>query len=102
MITMDGAKMSSSKGNTVSAVDTVERYGADTARTYVCFLGPPDRGGDWVREGVEGVHRFLVRLWRLSNEVTERIESRRAGSRESRDRPSARAARQDGSGRSTR
>jgi leucyl-tRNA synthetase len=69
MITMDGAKMSSSKGNTVSAVATVERYGADTARTYVCFLGPPERGGDWVPEGVEGVHRFLIRLWRLSNEV---------------------------------
>jgi leucyl-tRNA synthetase len=69
---MDGAKMSSSKGNTVSAVDTVERYGADTARTYVCFLGPPDRGGDWVAEGVEGVHRFLVRLWRLGQEVAEK------------------------------
>jgi leucyl-tRNA synthetase len=72
MITMGGAKMSSSKGNTVSAIDTVERYGADTARTYVCFLGPPDRGGDWVPEGVEGVHRFLVRLWRLQGEVAER------------------------------
>jgi leucyl-tRNA synthetase len=71
MITMDGAKMSSSRGNTVSAVDTVERYGADTARTYVCFLAPPERGGDWVAEGVEGVHRFLVRLWRLSNEVAQ-------------------------------
>jgi leucyl-tRNA synthetase len=72
MITMDGAKMSSSKGNTVSAVETVERYGADTARTYVCFLGPPERGGDWVPEGVEGVHRFLSRLWRLKQEVAER------------------------------
>jgi leucyl-tRNA synthetase len=72
MITMGGAKMSSSKGNTVSAVETVERYGADTARTYVCFLGPPERGGDWVPAGVEGVHRFLVRLWRLSREVAER------------------------------
>jgi leucyl-tRNA synthetase len=72
MITMGGAKMSSSKGNTVSAVETVERYGADTARAYVCFLGPPERGGDWVPEGVEGVHRFLIRLWRLSNEVRER------------------------------
>jgi leucyl-tRNA synthetase len=72
MITMGGAKMSSSKGNTVSAVETVERYGADTARTYVCFLGPPERGGDWVPAGVEGVHRFLVRLWRLSEEVAER------------------------------
>jgi leucyl-tRNA synthetase len=72
MITMDGAKMSSSKGNTVSAVQTVERYGADTARAYACFLGPPERGGDWVAEGVEGVHRFLIRLWRLANEVNER------------------------------
>jgi leucyl-tRNA synthetase len=74
MITMGGAKMSSSKGNTVSAVETVKRYGADTARTYVCFLGPPDRGGDWVAEGVEGVHRFLVRLWRLSAEIAGRTE----------------------------
>jgi leucyl-tRNA synthetase len=72
MITMGGSKMSSSKGNTVSAVETVERYGADTARTYVCFLGPPERGGDWVPAGVEGVHRFLVRLWRLSQEVASR------------------------------
>ena len=76
MITMGGAKMSSSKGNTVSAVETVDRYGADTARTYVCFLGPPERGGDWVPAGVEGVHRFLIRLWRLANEVTERTEQR--------------------------
>jgi leucyl-tRNA synthetase len=75
IITMGGAKMSSSKGNTVSAVETVERYGADTARTYVCFLGPPDRGGDWVAEGVEGVHRFLMRLWRLAAEVEERTEA---------------------------
>ena len=75
MITMEGAKMSSSKGNTVSAVETVERYGADTARTYVCFLGPPERGGDWVPEGVEGVHRFLTRLWRLSREVRDRTSS---------------------------
>ncbi len=75
MITMGGAKMSSSKGNTVSAIETVDKYGADTARAYVCFLGPPDRGGDWVPEGVEGVHRFLVRLFRLSGEVAEKTES---------------------------
>jgi leucyl-tRNA synthetase len=69
---MDGAKMSSSRGNVVSAVGTVDRYGADTARAYVCFLGPPERGGDWVPAGVEGVHRFLSRLWRLGQEVAER------------------------------
>jgi leucyl-tRNA synthetase len=71
MITRDGAKMSKSKGNTVSPGDYVERYGADTARTYVCFMGPPERGGDWTDEGVEGVNRFLSRLWRLCEEVEE-------------------------------
>jgi leucyl-tRNA synthetase len=76
MITMGGAKMSSSKGNTVSAVETVERYGADTARAYVCFLAPPERGGDWVPEGVEGVHRFLTRLWRLKEEVLKKTKPR--------------------------
>jgi leucyl-tRNA synthetase len=69
MITRDGAKMSKSKGNTVSPAEIVERHGADTARTYVCFMGPPERGGDWSDEGVEGVNRFLSRLWRLAVEV---------------------------------
>jgi leucyl-tRNA synthetase len=69
MITRDGAKMSKSRGNTVSPAEYVERYGADTARTYVCFMGPPERGGDWSDEGVEGVNRFLSRLWRLCEEV---------------------------------
>ncbi|HEY5333541.1 MAG TPA: class I tRNA ligase family protein, partial [Solirubrobacterales bacterium] len=72
MITRDGAKMSKSRGNTVSPSEYVERYGADTARTYVCFMGPPERGGDWTDEGVEGVNRFLSRLWRLCDEVAER------------------------------
>ncbi len=72
MITRDGAKMSKSRGNTVSPAEYVERYGADTARTYVCFMGPPERGGDWSDEGVEGVNRFLSRLWRLCNEVVDR------------------------------
>jgi leucyl-tRNA synthetase len=72
MITRDGAKMSKSKGNTVSPGEYVERYGADTTRTYICFMGPPERGGDWSDEGVEGVNRFLSRLWRLCEEVGER------------------------------
>ncbi len=70
MITRDGAKMSKSKGNTVSPAEYVARHGADAARTYVCFMGPPERGGDWTDEGVEGVHRFLSRLWRVSAEVS--------------------------------
>jgi leucyl-tRNA synthetase len=78
MITRDGAKMSKSKGNTVSPGEYVERYGADTARTYVCFMGPPERGGDWTDEGVEGVNRFLSRLWRLCEEVDGRTEAKEA------------------------
>jgi leucyl-tRNA synthetase len=82
MITRDGAKMSKSKGNTVSPGDYVERYGADTARTYVCFMGPPERGGDWTDEGVEGVNRFLSRLWRLCEEVEARTEAGEPGAAE--------------------
>jgi leucyl-tRNA synthetase len=67
--------MSSSKGNVVSAAATVERYGADTARTYVCFMGPPAGGGDWTDESVEGVHRFLTRLWRLKEEAVARTSA---------------------------
>jgi leucyl-tRNA synthetase len=74
MITRDGAKMSKSRGNVVSPGEFVDRYGADTARTYICFMGPPERGGDWTDEGVEGVNRFLARLWRLAEEVDERTE----------------------------
>jgi leucyl-tRNA synthetase len=74
MITRDGAKMSKSRGNTVSPAEYVERYGADSTRTYICFMGPPERGGDWTDEGVEGVNRFLSRLWRLGAEARERTE----------------------------
>ena len=72
MITRDGAKMSKSKGNMISPVPYVERYGADTARCYVLFIGPPDQDADWSDEGVEGVYRFLSRLWRLGVDVSER------------------------------
>jgi leucyl-tRNA synthetase len=69
MITRDGAKMSKSKGNVISPRDYVERYGADTARCYILFIGPPDQGADWSDDGVGGVHRFLARLWRLASEL---------------------------------
>ncbi len=72
MITKDGAKMSKSRGNVVSPASIVERYGADTARCYILFIGPPDQDADWSDEGMEGVHRFLSRLWRLAAETAER------------------------------
>ncbi len=76
MITRDGAKMSKSKGNMISPEPYVERYGADTARAYILFIGPPDQDADWTDEGVEGVHRFLARLWRLAADVSDRVGRR--------------------------
>ncbi len=69
MVTKDGAKMSKSRGNVVSPTAIIERYGADTARCYILFIGPPDQDADWSDEGMEGVHRFLSRLWRLAAET---------------------------------
>jgi leucyl-tRNA synthetase len=71
MITRDGAKMSKSRGNVISPKTYIERYGADTARAYILFIGPPDQDADWSDAGVEGVHRFLARLWRLSAETAD-------------------------------
>jgi leucyl-tRNA synthetase len=75
MITRDGAKMSKSRGNTVSPAEYVDRFGADTLRTYICFHAPPIKGGDWSDEGAEGIFRFLSRLYRLGREVAERTEA---------------------------
>ena len=72
MVTKDGAKMSKSKGNVVSPASIVERLGADTARCYILFVGPPEQDADFSEEGVEGVHRFLGRLWRLADETASR------------------------------
>jgi leucyl-tRNA synthetase len=72
MVTKDGAKMSKSRGNVVSPASIVERLGADTARCYILFVGPPDQDADWSDDGVEGVHRFLSRLWRLAAETADR------------------------------
>ena len=75
MITRDGAKMSKSRGNTVSPAEYLQRFGADSLRTYICFMAPPIKGGDWSDEGVEGIFRFLARLWRLGREVSGRTEA---------------------------
>jgi leucyl-tRNA synthetase len=72
MITREGAKMSKSKGNVVNPMDYVDQYGADTARCYILFIGPPDQGADWSDSGIAGMNRFLARLWRLGAEVVAR------------------------------
>src|SRR4051794_1070317 len=73
MITKDGAKMSKSKGNVVAPAEIVGRFGADTARCYILFIGPPDQDADWSDEGAEGMHRFLSRLWRNAAEAAEEL-----------------------------
>jgi leucyl-tRNA synthetase len=73
MITKDGAKMSKSKGNVVSPATIMQRFGSDTARAYILFIGPPDQDADWSDAGVEGMHRFLGRLWRLSAAAADEL-----------------------------
>jgi leucyl-tRNA synthetase len=65
----DGHKMSKSLGNVISPAPIVERYGADAARCYVLFIGPPDQDAAWSESSLEGVHKFLARLWRLGDEL---------------------------------
>jgi len=59
----DGEKMSKSRGNVVNPDDYVGRYGADTVRGYLMFIGPWDQGGPWDPSAIEGVSRFLNRVW---------------------------------------
>jgi len=66
MIIKAGAKMSKSLGNVVSPDDMVERYGADSTRMYTLFATSPDRELDWQDEGVEGIERFLSRVYRFA------------------------------------
>jgi leucyl-tRNA synthetase len=65
MVIKDGAKMSKSMGNVVSPDEMVERYGADATRMYSLFAAPPDRDLDWQETGIEGIQRFLGRVYRF-------------------------------------
>jgi leucyl-tRNA synthetase len=65
MVIKDGFKMSKNRGNVVSPDDMVARYGADSTRMYALFAAPPDRDLDWQEAGVEGVHRFVGRVYRF-------------------------------------
>jgi leucyl-tRNA synthetase len=63
---LDGERMSKSRGNTVDPDDLVARYGADTIRLFLMFMGPWDQGGPWSPTGIGGVHRFLSRIWTVA------------------------------------
>jgi leucyl-tRNA synthetase len=66
-----GTKMSKSRGNVTAPDELAEMYGADAVRLYILFVGPADQDMDWTEEGIEGVGRFLRRLWRIVHEAAE-------------------------------
>jgi leucyl-tRNA synthetase len=68
-------KMSKSKNNVVEPGTFIQRFGADTARAFVMFAGPPDQSAPWSDASAEGVHRFLKRLWSFCYQNRERIAS---------------------------
>jgi len=76
MVIKDGAKMSKSLGNVVSPDEMVARYGADAARLYSLFAAPPERDLDWQDSGIEGIQRFLGRVYRFVKENAKPQDSR--------------------------
>jgi leucyl-tRNA synthetase len=71
-VQMGGTKMSKTRGNVTGPEDLVEEYGADAVRLYILFMGPADQDMEWTPSGIEGITRFVRRLWRVVGEVGER------------------------------
>jgi leucyl-tRNA synthetase len=72
----DGQKMSKSRGNVISPSVVIDRYGADTLRLYLMFLGPLEAMKPWSSKGIEGVYRFLKKVWRESIDRDGRLNSK--------------------------
>ncbi len=70
-VTLGGSKMSKTKGNVEGPDAVVDAYGADAVRLYILFMGPADQDMEWTDSGIEGIVRFLRRLWRVVYEVAE-------------------------------
>ena len=79
MVIKDGAKMSKSKGNLVDPDEMVARYGADTTRMYVLFAAPPEKDLEWSDKGVEGIHRFVSRVYRFASKYAGDLKGVAAG-----------------------
>jgi leucyl-tRNA synthetase len=72
MICKDGAKMSKNKGNVVSPDDTVAAYGCDSLRMYELFIGPPELDSEWDDTGIDGVFRYLNKVWKFVDEYKDK------------------------------
>lgn len=68
-------KMSKSKNNVVEPGDIIKKFGADTARSFVMFAGPPDQSAAWSNSGAEGTYRFLRRIWNWGYQNAELVKS---------------------------
>ena len=69
----DGQRMSKSRGNVIGADEVRELHGADATRLYICFMGPTEKDKAWSTSGIDGVRRFLDRLWRLVRDEDGKI-----------------------------
>jgi leucyl-tRNA synthetase len=73
MVLKDGQVMSKSKGNVVDPDDMIQKYGADSLRTYIMFVAPPEKEIEWTDTGLEGSFRFLARVWRLVDQLADTV-----------------------------
>ncbi len=75
MVLRHGAVMSKSKGNVVDPDDMIQQFGADALRLYVMFVAPPEKEVEWTDTGLEGAFRFLNRVWRMADHLTDIIRT---------------------------
>jgi len=73
MVLKDGQVMSKSKGNVVDPDDMIQKYGADALRLYVMFVAPPEKEIEWTDTALEGSFRFLARVWRVVDQLSETV-----------------------------
>jgi leucyl-tRNA synthetase len=79
MVLKGGTAMSKSKGNVVAPDDMVDRYGADVTRLFVLFAAPPEKDLEWSEAGIDGLQRFVKRVWRLVDAHAEGVAGARSG-----------------------